>query len=106
MAPLVIQIIGGVIGTYIGGKIYNCVYNKPQLHPSPQSTKNNKNNLKDIPDNQVQEYIHNANEYTYEYDNEHGNTIQFFKPMKNIKLKNEAKNGNEDLYEDYFIFKN
>jgi len=121
-SSLVIRIIGGVcggaIGTYISGKIYDYIYNKPQLEPP----KNFETKIKDaksveaklplveaklplveeILNIQIQEHIDNGNKYNYEYDNEHGNTIQ----IKNPEVEKEVKNINNALYdnsyEDYF----
>lgn len=108
-AALVIRIIGGVcggaIGTYVTGKIYDYIYSKPQMPPSPpKPPKKFENKIKDaksfeeILNIQVQEHIHNGNKYTYEYDNEHGNTIQF----QNIKEEKETRFINDALYDNNF----
>ena len=107
LTSLVVRIIGGVCGeelaTYISDKIY---YNKPQS-PIPQITEKFENIIKDtkifeeISNIQIQEYIDNLNKYNYEYDNEHGNTIQIRKIEKNNTEK-ELKFVNDDLYDDYF----
>jgi len=106
---LVIRIIGGVcggvIGTYVSGKIYDYVYNKPQLPlPPTESPKNFESKFKDVKsfeeilNIQIKEQIDNSNKYTYEYDNEHGNTIEF----KNITEEKETKFVNDALYDNNF----
>ena len=113
-SALFIRIIGGVcggaIGTYITGKIYDYIYNKPQQLPShlPEPPKKFESKIKyaksfeEILNIQIQEHIDNGNKYNYEYDNEHGNTIQ----IKNPEVEKEVKNINNALYdnsyEDYF----
>lgn len=112
-SALVIRIIGGVcggaIGTYISGKIYDYIYNKPPLSPPQlEPPKNFETKIKhaksfqEILNIQIQEHIDNGNKYNYEYDNEHGNTIQ----IKNSEVEKEVKLVNDDLYdksyEDYF----
>ena len=104
---LVIRIIGGVcggaIGTYVSGKIYDFIYSKPQLPPCPpEPPKKFENRIKEaksfeeILNIQVQEHIHNGNKYTYEYDNEHGNTVT----IKNTK---ETVFVNDALYDNNYI---
>ena len=106
---LVIRIIGGVcggaIGTYVTGKIYDYIYNKPQLPPPPaEPPKNFESKFKDVKsfeeilNIQIKEQIDNANKYTYEYDNEHGNTIE----LKNITEEQETKFVNDALYDNNF----
>lgn len=109
--PLVIRIIGGVcggdVGTYISGKIYEYISNTPQqIPPYPQEPpKKFESKIKDaksfeeILNIQVQEYIDNVDKNTYEYDNEHGNTIQFIKHVKNIEDKQDV---NDESYIDYY----
>lgn len=108
---LVIRIIGGVcggaIGTYISGKIYEYIFNPPeQIAPYPQEPpKKFESKIKDaksfeeILNIQVQEYIDNVDKNTYEYDNEHGNTIQFIKDVKNIQHKQDV---NDESYIEYY----
>lgn len=116
-SSLVIRIIGGVcggaIGTYVTGQIYDYVYNKPQLPPPqpPEPPKNFESKFKDVKsfeaklplveeilNIQIKEQIDNGNKYDYEYDNEHGNTIEF----KNIIEKQETKFINDALYDNNF----
>jgi len=121
-SAFVIRIIGGVcggdIGTYVSGKIYDYIYNKPQLSPPQiEPPKNFETKIKDaksfeaklplveeILNIQIQEHIDNGNKYNYEYDNEHGNTIKIHKPEveKEVKLVNDALYDNS--YEDYLTF--
>lgn len=121
-SAFVIRIIGGVcggaIGTYVSGKIYDYIYHKPQLSPPQiEPPKIFETKIKDaksfeaklplveeILNIQLQEHIDNGNKYNYEYDNEHGNTIQICKPEveKEVKLVNDALYDNS--YEDYFTF--
>lgn len=114
-SALVVRIIGGVcggaIGTYLSGKIYEYIYNKPkQLPPPLEPPKKFESKIKDaksfeeILNIQIKEQIDNGNKYTYEYDNEHGNTIE----LKNsIEQEKETKFVNDALYDnnfdDYFI---
>jgi hypothetical protein len=111
---LVIRIIGGVcggaIGTYVTGQIYHYIYNRPQqLPPSPpEPPKKFESKIKDaksfeeILNIQVQELIDNGNKHTYDYDNEHGNTIKFRKPVNNILEEEETRFVNDSLYDNNF----
>ena len=111
---LVIRIIGGVcggaIGTYVTGQIYDYIYKRPQqLPPSPpEPPKKFESKIKDaksfeeILNIQVQELIDNGNKNTYEYDNEHGNTIKFRKPVNNILEEEETRFVNDALYDNNF----
>jgi hypothetical protein len=88
---LVINIIGGVCGgaitTYVSGKIHDYIHNEPQPSapsPSPSPSQPQKYDLKfkdaksfeDIYKIQLKEQIDNVNKYNYDYDNEHGNTVE------------------------------
>ena len=111
-SSLVIRIVGGVcggaIGTYISGKIYDYIYNEPQiiahgspLPPSPPKIFNSKFNdaksFEDILKIQLKEQIDNVDRYNYEYDNEHGNKVQ-------LKEKNKIC-VNDSLHDnDYYTF--
>lgn len=113
-STLVIRIVGGVcggaIGTYISGKIYDYIYNKPQIidHnsptplPSPSLPKKYDSKIKDaksfeeIYKIQIKEQIDNCDKYNYEYDNEHGNTVE-------IKEKNKMS-VNDYLYDNDCTF--
>jgi len=114
-SALVIRIIGGVcggaIGTYISGKIYDYINQKPQL-PPPEPPKFFESKLKDIKsfeaklplveeilNIQIQEYIDNGNKNNYEYDNEHGNTVD----IKNTTEESETIFVNESLYDNNYI---
>lgn len=110
---LVIRIIGGVcggaIGTYISGKIYDYINRKPQLPspPIPEPPKNFENKIKDVKsfqdilNIQIKEHIENRNN-NYEYDNEHGNSVE----IKNIVKEKECLFVNDSIYdnnyEDYY----
>lgn len=110
-SALVIRIIGGVcggaIGTYISGKIYDYINKKPQLPPPPipEPPKIFENKIKDVKsfeeilNIQIQEQIDNGNKITYEYDNEHGNTVTF----KNIVKERENVFVNDALYDNNYI---
>jgi hypothetical protein len=101
-SSLVIRIIGGVcggaIGTYVSGKIYDYIYNGPQqivvASPPPSPPKKHEFKFKDaksfedIYKIQLKEEIDNMNKYNYEYDNEHGNTVEI--KEKNNKFANDS----------------
>ena len=111
-SALVIRIIGGVcggaIGTYISGKIYDYIYNEPQIishnPPSPPFPPKNFNSkfkdaksFEDILKIQLKEQIDNVDQYNYEYDNEHGNNVQ-------VKEKNKIC-VDDSLYDNnYYTF--
>lgn len=74
-----------IIGTY-SNYIYDCIYGQSKQLSSLKflnSPENFENKIKDTKSSedifniQTKEYIHNGNKFTYEYDNEHGNTIEF-----------------------------
>lgn len=112
-SALVVKIIGGVcggaIGTYITGKIYDYISNRPQLSPPPlEPPKNLESKIKqaktfeEILNIQLQEHIDNVNKDTYEYDNEHGNTINIIEEEKEVKFVNYSLYNNN--FNDYFTF--
>ena len=94
-STLVIRIIGGVcggaIGSYISGKIYDYLYNKPQTPPSPPKKYDLKfkdaKSFEEIYKIQLKEQMDNVDKYNYEYDNEHGNTVEIRE--KNNKFIND-----------------
>ena len=97
-STLVIRIVGGVcggaIGSYISGKIYDYVYNKPQIQPSPPKKYELKfkdaksfQEIYKIQVNELKEQIYNVDKYNYEYDNEHGNTVEI-REKNNIYINN------------------
>lgn len=107
---LVINIIGGVcggaIGTYVSGKIHDYIHNEPQ--PSPPSpsqsqspSKPQKYDLKfkdaksfeDIYKIQLKERLDNVDKYNYDYDNEHGNSVEIRE--KPTRFVNDYLNDNE-----------
>jgi len=116
-SALVIRIIGGVcggaIGTYISGKIYDYINQKPQLPlPPPEPTKKFETKLENVKsfeaklplveeilNIQIQEHIDNGNKNNYEYDNEHGNTV-IIKNTKETVFVNDALYDNN--YIDYY----
>jgi hypothetical protein len=97
-STLVIRIIGGVcggaIGSYISAKIYDYVYNKPQIQLSPLKKYNCKfkdaKSFEEIYKIQLKEQIDNADKYNYEYDNEHGNNVEI------TEKNNRFINDNDD----------
>lgn len=99
MSPtLIIKIIGGVYGSLVGAYIYNLIYNKHHnnsniLNPD---LKVYKPLTEYIFENQFKEYIDNNDKYNYEYDNEHGNTVE----LKGSYLSSQYSN--EKPYIDYF----
>lgn len=104
-SALVIRIIGGVcggvIGTYISGKIYDYINQKPQL-PTPKVFENKLKDVKsfeEILNIQIQEQIDNGNKNNYEYDNEHGNTVD----IKNIVEEKENMFVNDALHDNSYI---
>ena len=88
-SALVIRIIGGVcggaIGTYISGKIYDYLNKKDK--PLLKNTSEVETELynktviqdeitfEDILNKEIKEQLERASKYNYEYDNEHGNTV-------------------------------
>jgi hypothetical protein len=85
---------GGVIGTYLSGKIYDYIYNRPQqlfvpTHSYPLDFQKSKiieaKSFEEILNIQLQEYIHTIDKYNYEYDNEYGNTITIINDKKMVK---------------------
>lgn len=60
-------------GTCISKKIYN-MYNTQNF--KYESIINKTKSFEEILDIQTKEYIQNINKYNYDYDNEHGNTVE------------------------------
>jgi hypothetical protein len=72
---LAIRIIfGGAIATYISRKIYDYINDKPPTTPPSPLYKNLK--IKDVKTSQEILYK-KIDKYNYDYDNEHGNTLEF-----------------------------
>ncbi len=111
-------VFGGAIGTYISGKIYEFIYGKKNnplityknnttnitkppsiIHPDELSYNKFKNakTFSDILEIELKEHISNTNKYNYDYDNEHGNTVDI------IEEKYEEINEDND-FEDYYSF--
>ena len=72
---------------------YFLEYDKGFVYIDPET------NSYDLYLKELNEYIDNVDKNTYEYDNEHGNTIQFIKDVKNIQHKQDV---NDESYIEYY----
>ena len=127
MSSLAIRIIGGVcggaIGTYVSGKIYDYVYNKKEIENTNSITKTKSNvnildekydkkyenkisnvkSFEELLNIQIMEQLRNNKEriINYEYDNEHGNTIEI--NPHNLDTDNKENVNNYDIsFESFY----
>ena len=101
-------VFGGVIGTYISGQIYDYFNKTKRPIPQIKESLNYESKYKDVKSFEEILNIEISNQIEteqidYEYDNEHGNTIDFKHNNdqdKEITLVNDAIYDNS--YEDYY----